>query len=349
MSYNLFLDDLRVPEIVDWVTLPRVKWFVVRNFKDFVYKIEKDGLPDIVTFDHDLSLRDAETYINAGRNVVNYRDYQEPTGLNCAIWLVTYCRKKNVDLPEFYIHSKNVIGTENIRKELMTYNTRQLSKRLIVFTQDELVYNFDEGDKPYYNMRNRFCYNYNLQVSSFPCYTHDLDIARKSIIDIESRFPMGCLPMWYILPNETRERTNGWCRCDGIYDDDKKALVDSSFEPIITFSGKRTPIHPSITKYLVPHEYGHAVQSWIEYKRKDKEHGNAFMEEYAKIRGTEACFEYGAGKWHKNIKEVFANDFRIIIGEADAEYWPHPGIEHPLNNKAIQAYWLDELVKYKYV
>ena len=54
MSYNLFLDDIRDPEVVTWVSLPKVEWTVVRSFKEFTDVLKKKGIPNYVAYDHDL-------------------------------------------------------------------------------------------------------------------------------------------------------------------------------------------------------------------------------------------------------------------------------------------------------
>ncbi len=198
-------------------------------------------------------------------------------------------------------------------------------------------------------MQNQFAENWNIYVEPFPCYTHDVELAKICIADIEEKYPIGCLPTWYILPNETKARTNGWHTTHGIYEEENKIKANNDSEPIIVFSGKRTPIHPAITKYLVPHEYGHAVQQWIEYKMgTEATKDGSFLKNYAKIRGIEYSNAYGAKIWHSATKEIFANDFRIIIGHVDAEYWPHPGFSHPYTCAAIIDYWDNELMKHKF-
>lgn len=121
-GYNLFLDDMRVPEKVTWVILPSVEWKIVRNYADFCWFIEKYGLPNVVTFDHDLSLEDADTFVSSGRKVVDYNQYREKTGLHCAKFLIDYCVKNGKPLPEWYVHSKNPVGKERIEQELEAYN-----------------------------------------------------------------------------------------------------------------------------------------------------------------------------------------------------------------------------------
>lgn len=63
MSYNLFLDDVRQPEqCVNYVfplgirpdTYVKYEWVVVKNYKEFVAYIEENGMPERISFDHDL-------------------------------------------------------------------------------------------------------------------------------------------------------------------------------------------------------------------------------------------------------------------------------------------------------
>lgn len=125
MSYNLFLDDVRDPSMVanyaHWSlrAMYRLdKWNIVRSYEEFVAYIEEFGLPEVISFDHDLS---EEHYAPESEGWV----YVEKTGLDCAKWLCEYCDKNEKELPEWYIHSMNPVGAENIRKQLENYETRQ--------------------------------------------------------------------------------------------------------------------------------------------------------------------------------------------------------------------------------
>ena len=56
MSYYLFLDDERIPGNVTWITMPGDRAYqIVRNYDQFVQHITTNGVPDFVTFDHDLA------------------------------------------------------------------------------------------------------------------------------------------------------------------------------------------------------------------------------------------------------------------------------------------------------
>jgi len=122
MSYNLFLDDHRNPKDVKWIDLPPVSWVIVRNYKQFVETILKDGVPRIISFDHDLADEHYKEYttcndnklLSGARGKIRYEHFQEKTGYDCAKWLANYCVDKNLPLPLYYLHSLNGIGCANI-------------------------------------------------------------------------------------------------------------------------------------------------------------------------------------------------------------------------------------------
>lgn len=114
MSYRLFLDDERLPKNVTWIELPLGPWFVVRNYNDFVNIIKEKGLPEFVSFDHDLG---KEHYDKANWLKFAEKDYstvKEKTGYDCAKWLVEYCMDNNKPFPQYTVHSLNPIGKDNI-------------------------------------------------------------------------------------------------------------------------------------------------------------------------------------------------------------------------------------------
>ena len=87
-KYYLFLDDERVPARVSWVSLPEgVDWTIVRNYEQFVDCVIRNGLPDFVTYDHDLadqhySMTFEEVKQSSYEDVIN--SYSEKTGYDCA-------------------------------------------------------------------------------------------------------------------------------------------------------------------------------------------------------------------------------------------------------------------------
>lgn len=68
---------------------PHFVW--VKNFEEFKNYILKNGLPEFVSFDHDL-----------GKGLKK--------GAECAYWLRRYCQENNKPLPKFFAHSANTEG-----------------------------------------------------------------------------------------------------------------------------------------------------------------------------------------------------------------------------------------------
>ena len=90
---KLYLDDLRVtPEGFDRVY----------NYADFVEYITQNGLPDFISFDHDLG--------------------EDESGYDCAKYLVEYCIEHNLQLPKFSVHSQNPVDKENIERLLNNFS-----------------------------------------------------------------------------------------------------------------------------------------------------------------------------------------------------------------------------------
>ena len=110
--YNLFLDDNRDPNkfLNDTKT-----WVIARNYNQFVNMITKQGLPDLISFDHDLC------DVDQGK----VEDFKEKTGYDCAKWLIEYCMKTNQSLPKWQIHTFNPAGMINIYDILSTYNNKE--------------------------------------------------------------------------------------------------------------------------------------------------------------------------------------------------------------------------------
>lgn len=102
--YYLFLDDERVPSDVTWKKLPPQEWVIVRNYFDFVKKIESDGLPECMSLDRDL----ADEHLLEENELKT--DYKEKTGEDCLLWVLNYCVNNQCKFPEIIIHTMNPIG-----------------------------------------------------------------------------------------------------------------------------------------------------------------------------------------------------------------------------------------------
>lgn len=130
MKKILWLDDLRNPFIDLEGKVPKVKGIVewVLNYEQFVQWIEKFGLPDVISFDHDLADEHytPEYFWNDYEESKKFQEwkgqtYQEKTGMDCAKWLIEYCLDNNKKLPKFFVHSANPVGADNIKKILENY------------------------------------------------------------------------------------------------------------------------------------------------------------------------------------------------------------------------------------
>lgn len=103
MNYDLFLDDERHP--------PRRNdkdWCVARSMDEAIHLIEELGVPDTISFDHDLGSHNGQPL---------------PSGMDFAKWLVQYDLDNNI-LDEkfaFTVHSMNSVGATNIQSYMDSY------------------------------------------------------------------------------------------------------------------------------------------------------------------------------------------------------------------------------------
>ena len=121
--YKLFLDDIRNPQDVKWVNLPEGPWVVVRNFLDFKVIIGARGLPGHISFDHDLSVEHYNPDIWLKMSIVDYKNLQNATGYDCAIWLIEHCRTFDLDFPAYTVHSMNPVGRDRIKAAIEHYKS----------------------------------------------------------------------------------------------------------------------------------------------------------------------------------------------------------------------------------
>lgn len=109
MKKLLWLDDVRNPYLEDWLVFSPIEkpfdciW--VKSYSEFINYIETNGLPNAISFDHDLGT--------------------EETGYDCAKYLVNYCLDNNLNLPIFSSHSANPVGKENILKLLNNFKSQK--------------------------------------------------------------------------------------------------------------------------------------------------------------------------------------------------------------------------------
>lgn len=81
---------------------PNFVW--VKNLKEFSHYIMTNGLPPMISFDHDIKPK-------------GFKGKHE-NGADCAQWLVNYCEKNNLSLPQCFVHSANQSKRVNVEKIL---------------------------------------------------------------------------------------------------------------------------------------------------------------------------------------------------------------------------------------
>jgi hypothetical protein len=115
---KLYLDDVRVPKTEGWT--------IVRNYDDFVEYITKNGLPDEISFDHDLGEDVAKEKVEGGMSKRKTRVEKKETksGYDCAKWLCDYCWTNGLPIPSWNVHSANPVGRDNIIQILKSFEKR---------------------------------------------------------------------------------------------------------------------------------------------------------------------------------------------------------------------------------
>lgn len=130
VKYNLFLDDYRNPKdaflydeekslhqasgLSDW------QWVIVRNYDQFVAYIEETGIPEVISFDNDLSDAHMNYFQKACLSPDQFYDITkvEKTGIHCAMWLRDKCVRELKTIPRYYVHSANHLARPIIREIL---------------------------------------------------------------------------------------------------------------------------------------------------------------------------------------------------------------------------------------
>lgn len=128
----LFLDDTRRPDYISkQPTVPKnVKWTVVRDYNDFVNHIKYLGIPNFISYDHDLCLNAVKEFIRAhhSKTNFNYSEKMKKTGMDCLLYTLEYCEKNDIPHPPYFIHSSNYICAEDMKQKIEEYNKRYANK-----------------------------------------------------------------------------------------------------------------------------------------------------------------------------------------------------------------------------
>jgi hypothetical protein len=190
--------------------------------------------------------------------------------------------------------------------------------------------------------------DYHVIVDPFPAYPHDEKVVRVTLQECTDAWDPGTPVTVFISHYEEESRSlahmhmaTGYREDDG--EDDHPVPTRYPTDAAIWMSGKRTPMHPAQTRYIVAHEYGHAVADWIANLRKQEERD--FDDEYRKMRGLRHLDAEG-GRWHLASQEVFACDFRVLVADVESEFWPHDPVPRP-NRAGVMTWWRDAKKEWK--
>lgn len=88
----------------------------VKSHEEFVAYLQNNPMPELISFDHDLSLEHYPMN-NISGMTIPYGSFQEKTGLHCARFII----ENNLPLQYWAVHSMNVTGANNLRQELRKY------------------------------------------------------------------------------------------------------------------------------------------------------------------------------------------------------------------------------------
>lgn len=105
----LFLDDLRKPTDIHNTNkgIGNKNWIVLRNYNQFKFVVKLfHHKINTISFDHDIA---------------SYSNGVEMTGKVAADLIVSRTLTYNYSLPNWYVHSQNTCGSDNIRLLFINY------------------------------------------------------------------------------------------------------------------------------------------------------------------------------------------------------------------------------------
>lgn len=221
--------------------------------------------------------------------------------------------------------------------------------KVIAVSPDRLVWpvgGMGQAPSPCYQV-GAGSYKLSVHVTARPCYRADEQLVEQLVAECVGRFPLvgAAAAEIYLLPHDFQDGFNGltlqetvWRRPDGS-EWEETFPHRSGGEPVkhngmahcIILAGKSIPHHPAMLRYLVAHEYGHAVFNHVMPRLGYHQNERRELErEYMALRGAADTTEvYTSGQWHRSPGEIIANDFRVLVMGREPDFWPHPGISHP--------------------
>lgn len=126
--YNLFLDDFRNPDdgsmlyCRECVDYPEMKWEIARNYDEFKTLIDEKGIPDFISYDHDLYDEHYDVSMWYGLDQYNKvaQGFKHPTGLECTQYLLD--KLGNQYHPPYRAHTRNPAGKTRIDSLISMHN-----------------------------------------------------------------------------------------------------------------------------------------------------------------------------------------------------------------------------------
>jgi hypothetical protein len=144
---NLFLDDLRQPSECYGYMIKRIgamaevynflEWDVVKSHEEFCKYITDNGIPEFISFDHDLADSHYTQWIERP-DLANKRIFKEGTGLDSAIWLKNYCETNDKPFPKSLVHSMNPVGAQKIIEVIRESQTNLINALVYPLATNEL-------------------------------------------------------------------------------------------------------------------------------------------------------------------------------------------------------------------
>lgn len=176
-------------------------------------------------------------------------------------------------------------------------------------------------------------------IDPFPCYSYDMALVEEISKKCGEVFPVNVDVNYYVLGYDSPSYVNAHAdaHIDYWLNPDEKDENKKPWHGDITVFGKRTPIHPAHQAYVISHEYGHIVESFL--RRKIGQTEDDFMDEYRKIHSMPMEESYGGRNWHISPQEIFANDFRILVANIETQFWPHPTVQRPNEIESLYNWW----------
>lgn len=154
MKYNLYLDDFRDPRDSGYYLnnpiYETLEWVVVRNYDEFVKCVEENGVPEVISFDHDLG-GDMEIW----DDVVGYEGVYRVSTLGRVMRIK---RRKGAQINKILKPIKNESGLlvtlRNCGNDIRTTIHRLVGVAFIENSQNKPEINHKDGNRWNNNINN---------------------------------------------------------------------------------------------------------------------------------------------------------------------------------------------------